>query len=175
MNPPPSSPDADDLQAELVAYLDGELDHAAAQRVERRLSEDADYRRRLQQLQRAWDLLDQLPRVEASDTFATTTVQMVALTASAEVDRTVEIKTRRRRVQRGLQIAVGLAALAIGFVAVRSRQQAPERRFLNDLPVVESVDLYLAADELEFVRQLEAAELFAQETPDAPSWIAPGR
>ena len=36
---------------ELVAYLDGELDADASELVERRLSEDAAYRRQLRQLQ----------------------------------------------------------------------------------------------------------------------------
>lgn len=175
MNQPQPARDADETRAELVAYLDGELDHAAARQVERRLSEDPDYRRQLQQLQRTWDLLDHLPRVEASSSFATTTIEMVALTAADDVGN-LEQRSRRRRL--GLWSLQGLSVLAaglLGFLALRSAQQAPERQFLRDLPVIENVDLYLIADDIDFVRMLEREKLFEQETPDAAAWSDPRR
>ena len=69
----------------LVAYLDGELDAESSQQVERRLAEDPGYRHELKQMQRAWDLLDELPRAEVSETFTQTTVEMVALSAEHEL------------------------------------------------------------------------------------------
>ena len=52
---------------QLVAYLDGELDDETNQEIERRLSADPEYRLRLQQLQQAWDLLDELPRLSRDE------------------------------------------------------------------------------------------------------------
>ena len=46
---------------ELVAYLDGELTADECRRVERRLASDADYRRRLTELEQAWSALEALP------------------------------------------------------------------------------------------------------------------
>jgi len=174
MNDSNPTPETIEIETELVAYLDGELDHASAQRVERRLSEDPEFRRRLQQLQRAWDLLDQLPRVEASENFASTTVEMVALRAATDSDHSVGRWRRRRFVAWSLR-AMGLAAaIVVGYLVVQVRQQAPERRFLRDLPVIENVDLYLNADDIEFVRQLQRESLFEQELPDATS-LGPSR
>ena len=52
MNAEQRPSDADDAMVEeLVAYLDGELDPEASREVERRLTQDADYRLRLRQLQ----------------------------------------------------------------------------------------------------------------------------
>ena len=53
----------DQTYEQLVAYLDGELDAESSLQVERRLAEDAEFRRELRQLQRAWDMLDELPKV----------------------------------------------------------------------------------------------------------------
>jgi len=169
MRDPLPSTETTDVESELVAYLDGELDHAGAQRVERRLSEDPEFRRRLQQLQRAWDLLDQLPRVEAPENFATTTIEMVAIKATAESDDSVGRLRRGQFVRRSLQ-AIGLVAtIVFGYMVVQTRQQAPERQFLRDLPVVENVDLYLSADDIDFVRQLQRENLFDQEITTPPA------
>ena len=80
---------------DLVAYLDGELDHDSTQRIERRMGQDLAFRQRLQQMRRAWDLLDVLPRAQAGESFARTTVEIVALRASQEVQQQVESKQRR--------------------------------------------------------------------------------
>jgi anti-sigma factor RsiW len=72
INPQPTHDSS--TREELVAYLDGELDAAARQSVEERLARDAEYRSHLQSLQQAWDLLDELPRSSASESFTRTTV-----------------------------------------------------------------------------------------------------
>lgn len=167
MNQPQRSPETVEMETELVAYLDGELDHAAAQRVERRLSEDPEFRRRLQQLQRAWDLLDSLPRLEASKTFATTTVEMVAVKAAADSQQGVGQRRRQRFLGWAGKAAALAVAVLLGFVLVRQRLGAPERRFLADLPVIEHVDLYLNADDVEFLKQLRRAGLFDTDASDA--------
>ncbi len=103
----------DEAYEQLVAYLDGELDAETSKQVERRLAENVEYRRELQQLQRAWDMLDELPRAEVSESFTQTTVEMVALSAAQEL---TEVKGRSRRLDRVLWGAAGagvvIAALA---------------------------------------------------------------
>ncbi|MBN9121266.1 MAG: hypothetical protein J0I06_19295 [Planctomycetes bacterium] len=70
----PDGPAPDAFEAELVAYLDGELDPAAARRVEARLAKDPAARARAAELKRSFDLLDYLPRPEPSPTFTTRTL-----------------------------------------------------------------------------------------------------
>src|SRR5258708_6370719 len=72
------SPD-DNRQAELVAYLDGELDERAAQEFERRLGGDPALRSEADVLKRTWELLDFLPQPEPSPMFTTRTLDKVAV------------------------------------------------------------------------------------------------
>jgi anti-sigma factor RsiW len=72
---PDDGPAPDPFEAELVAYLDGELDEAAARRVEARLARDPAARARAAELKKSFDLLDYLPRPEPSPTFATRTLE----------------------------------------------------------------------------------------------------
>src|SRR5436309_9980163 len=70
--PADDAPDPD--EAELVAYLDGELDAPAARRLEDRMAADPELRTRAAALKKTYDLLDYLPRPEPSATFATRTL-----------------------------------------------------------------------------------------------------
>ncbi|WP_439620442.1 anti-sigma factor family protein [Gemmata sp.] len=65
----------DPFEAELVAYLDGELDAEAARKIEARLAADPDARGRAAALKETFGLLDYLPRTEPSPTFATRTLE----------------------------------------------------------------------------------------------------
>src|SRR5690606_6889323 len=97
------------LQEELTAYLDGELTSDDRRRVEERLARDADYRTELQRMQRAWDLLDKLPRATVDDSFMRTTIEMVAIAAADEArTQALEIPRRRR-----LTILAGVAAVLV--------------------------------------------------------------
>ena len=78
-----AQPEIDD---ELTAYLDGELDAASVRRVEERLARDTAYRGQLQKLERTWDLLDRLPRADVGEKFTKSTLEMVAVAAAKEAD-----------------------------------------------------------------------------------------
>lgn len=151
---------------QLVAYLDGELDAETSQRVERRLAEDPEYRRELKQMQRTWDLLDELPRAEVSETFTQTTVEMVALSAEHELQ---EVKTRVRQFDRLVWVAVGASVVLAGgaaFWGVFAYLSRPNEQLARDLPVIENVELYEVADSVEFLRELEQAGYFKEEADD---------
>src|SRR5438067_8003934 len=67
----------------LVAYLDGELDEAAARALEAKLSNDPGARAEAESLRRTWELLDYLPRAEASTTFTHRTLERLAVQTSS--------------------------------------------------------------------------------------------
>src|SRR5687768_6060753 len=71
---PPPDEAAPDPDAELIAYLDGELDGPEAQEVEARLTLDPAARTRADAYKKTYDLLDYLPRPEPSPDFATRTL-----------------------------------------------------------------------------------------------------
>ncbi|MBW3596677.1 MAG: hypothetical protein KY475_05315 [Planctomycetes bacterium] len=165
--PQPTLLENEQVRDELVAYLDGELGSEESLRVERRLAEDAGYRRALQELETAWDLLDTLPRAEPDESFTRSTVEMVAFSAKSDVD---ELRTRARR--RRALAAVGLAASLIvamlaGFGAVYWQVTAPNRQLVHDLPVIENMEYYRHAEDLEFLRRLESEGLFSDEVDHA--------
>ena len=159
---------SDQDSEELGAYLDGELDSAACARVDRRLAEDASYRQNLQSMQNAWDLLDRLPTPAVSEAFAQTTVEMVAVSAVAEMNHRAAHMSRRRKVFNSLCGAAALGAVVIGFAIASRYINRDDRALVNDLPVIENVEMYRHAESVEFLRQLQEAGLFEQEVDDAP-------
>ncbi len=155
---------------QLVAYLDGELPPEEAQQVERRLSQDEAFRRLLRSLQEAWDILDELPQPTLDDGFTQTTVEMVAVRMSADVQAEQQQWLRRRGIRRGLQVAGVAASLLLGFWGVRYLQNASNRELLRDLPVIERVDQYSEVDNLAFLESLMEDGIFTDPTnEDQPS------
>src|SRR5256885_970410 len=69
---------SDEDLADLVAYLDGELEGDAAQRMEAKLSLDPAARAEADALQRSFNLLEYLPQPEPSPNFTHRTVEKLA-------------------------------------------------------------------------------------------------
>lgn len=164
MNSEQRPSDADDAMVEeLVAYLDGELDPEASREVERRLSQDADYRQRLRQLQQSWDLLDSMPKADVDATFTQSTVAMVALKAGDDVEVVQDRSAKRRTMLRWIGIGGVAAAFLVGYALVYSVAVRQNRRLLRDLPVIERIDEYRYAESVEFLQMLEHEGLFVEE------------
>src|SRR5712692_9437548 len=69
----------DDEKAELVAYLDGELDETATQAVEAKIAANPDARAELDALKQTWGLLDYLPKASPSPNFTNRTMERLTL------------------------------------------------------------------------------------------------
>jgi anti-sigma factor RsiW len=156
-------PTSDD---DLVAYLDGELSAELSREIERRLAQDADLRQRLQQHQAAWDLLEEIPRPEVSASFTRTTIEMVAVTASDDVNQAERQQRRRRQIAWGAAVATWLLVVASGFMITRFFLSAPNRQLVKDLPILEHLDAYRNVEDVEFLRSLARENLFTAETDD---------
>ena len=150
-----STPQPDDEL--LIAYLDGELDADASSALERRLADEPSLRSRLQTLVGTWDMLDELPRATVDDSFAHTTVAMVALDARERLDGQASGNTTGVRL---LVAAVLVAAVAFGFRWGRTISPSPNERLIRDLPVIERLDSYHHVDNVEFLRLLHERGLF---------------
>jgi hypothetical protein len=74
VNTPPDELAPDAFEADLVAYLDGELDTAAARRVEARLARDPAARARAAELKKSFEMLEFLPKPEPSPNFTSRTL-----------------------------------------------------------------------------------------------------
>lgn len=149
---------------QLVAYLDGELDPQTRRHIDELLASNADVRRRLQEMERTWELLDELDAAPAGSQFTHTTLEMVAVAARQEL-----ADAPRRRWRHTLAISGGmLAAVVAGFLAVALLTPDPNRALLQDLPVLENLDEYRQTDDIEFLRLLQTAGLFTKDTGEAP-------
>ncbi len=168
MTEEPVHPDADAQQTpseeDLVAYLDGELDDPASQRIEQLLASDPKVRGTLQALEQTWHLLDQLDRVTPEEDFTRTTLEMVAVAAAEDVQVQQAEVPRRRRRRWLLGSAALLAAAAAGFLTVAWLRPSPNQRLLEDLPVLENLDPYRQVDNIEFLRLLDREGLFSKES-----------
>ena len=146
-------------QAEMVAYLDGELDVQQVADVEKRLSEDSEYRVRLQQLQQAWDLLDELPRSKGDEQFTRSTVEIVVVKAREEAERRAWLPRLG-----GLLLVVGVSLA--GYLLSWQLANRDNRQLIQDLPVIEKMSQYKEAESLEFLRMLVKEGVFETEGKD---------
>ncbi len=158
---------------QLVAYLDGELDVAVARQIEASLADDPRLHGRLRDLDRTWGLLGQLETDAVSHDFTRSTLELVA--AAGEADRKRAVNPWRRALRLAL-LVIGLAVSgAAGFFIVTVVRPDPNRGLLEDLPVLENLDYYRAAQSLEFLGLLYRSDAFSEDPPadDEPDsrWI----
>ncbi len=153
------------IEEQLVAYLDGELNAEASRRVEELLAADPNIRQTLQGLDRTWEMLAELETPQVAERFTRSTLEMVTVAAAEDTERgRAEASSRRRRRWVTLSGSL-LAAAAIGFLAV-ALQPDPTQKLIDDLPVLENLDEYRQIDDIQFLRDLHAAKLFAEEDGD---------
>ena len=174
--PNPAESPADDT--ELIAYLDGELDADAAVRVEARLSRDPAARAAAEAYKKSYDLLDYLPTAEPRPDFTSRTITRLHPIVSGSQPLPagsgfVPMLPPRRRAWPEL-LAWGVAAvlvLVLGYVGhsvarpVLNPPPAIDEPTLADLEVIERLPLYLGVDDVAFLKQLDAADLFAEDAP----------
>ncbi|HLQ46873.1 MAG TPA: hypothetical protein VK137_19160, partial [Planctomycetaceae bacterium] len=161
----------------LVAYLDGELPEAAARDVEQSLASDPAVRAEVEQLNRAWELLDLLPRPNASGAFSSRTLATLRaedvptnLDAGTEAAPTVRLpllKTARFRVWPLAAWAVSLLLVSLlSFVAARRLTQPPADPLLDNLPLIEKLEVYSEVGDVEFLRQFQRKSFEDRGPPD---------
>jgi hypothetical protein len=194
---PSDPPDAaDPAEAEIVAYLDGELDAAAARRVEARLAADPALRARAEALKRSYDLLDFLPKPEPSPAFATRTLDRLPAVKSSPAAPPVSVPVsppsgtgtlvltpvpppRSGAWALALLVLIGVS-LGLGYLGTAAARAylfpappLPPEPTADTLPladyrVVERLALYAPADDLDFVEKLAEPDRFGDDV-GAPS------
>jgi hypothetical protein len=153
---PPTDPPDDD--ADLIAYLDGELDDDRAQAVERRLTTDPAARTRADEYQKTFDLLDFLPTPQPSAAFASRT--LTRLNPAVESPKTAAVGTPSTRFGWLGWAAAAVAAGLVGYggaAAVRSKPAPPTA---DDFKLMAKLPYYIGVDDVGFLRELATADLF---------------
>lgn len=150
-----------DERSNLVAYLDGELPEDQSEALATKLTQSVTARREVDALRRTWELLDHLPRPQASEDFtARTLVQVDSLDG-----RGGRLATRASLLARRVVIAAGWLAVAgvlfaVGHIITARLWPNPSARLTRDLPIAESLDGYQEVGSIEFLRLLDRAPEF---------------
>ena len=142
--------------AELVAYLDGELDEAAARAVEARLAADPLARQKADAFRRSFALLDTLPRPAPPADFTAKTVTRLKVPGGS----TGSLRPARPRRWGSLIAAAVVLAAGLGGALTRLAIRGDGTPLMADLPVIEGLPLYHAADDLGYVRQISGGGYF---------------
>lgn len=157
-------------RANLVAYLDGELDETATQALEARLNLDPQLRAEADALRQTWGLLDYLPKSEPSATFTNRTLERLSLERKAISTQLALAGGRRRwRLALGWAAAVLIAlgaGLALGsFIGGPGTDAAAEADapMIRHLRIAEKWRFYENADDLDFAQQLAQPDLFGDD------------
>ncbi len=159
-------------KAELVAYLDGELDDAQAQALEAKLQLDAGARAEADALRQAWGLLDYLPRPEPSPSFTHRTLERLTLEQMPPPPSIASIRRRSGwRVWFGWGVAAAIAfALGFGVEALVSRLAGPpepppnpDEPMIHHLRLAEKWRYYENVDDFDQLKQLAQPDLFGDD------------
>ncbi|HEX3150253.1 MAG TPA: hypothetical protein VHR66_19410 [Gemmataceae bacterium] len=178
--PMPEDDMPDGATEELVAYLDGELDDKAAESFATRLTLDSKLRAEADALQRAWDILDVLPRPQPTGNFATRTLSQVLpvslstsgtqiFTPSGPAAATMPAMPPARPAT-GFWLTslfVILVAGIGGYLGHREFAPAPKpvvpEPSLDDVPLMKNLRLYRNIDDSDYLKKLDSPDLFGDE------------
>ncbi|MBI1248655.1 hypothetical protein GC197_12545 [bacterium] len=169
MTDPTAHPDeTTEMDELLAAYLDNELSDTERATVETRLAEDDTFRHRLDELDRAWDMLEALPKADLDDEkFVRTTVEMITVAASQEIK---QFEQKRRQSAKLRQVFIGLGIVALvgaGYLLAQWRLGRHDRTLVENLPVIQQIDELEQVENIDFLEALKKEGLFTGEPSDA--------
>ena len=167
-------PLTEEEKAELVAYLDGELDDSATQAVEAKIATNPEARAELDALKQAWGLLDFLPKASPSPNFTNRTMERLSLekVGGGSGSKTAPVIKRSPWPARILWTAATVLALVAGHQASKhywGTPPTPEPIPDVDLPLVRHLRIaekwryYENTDDLDFVERLHNPDLFGDD------------
>jgi anti-sigma factor RsiW len=150
-----------DQREDLVAYLDGELPAEQAQQIDQIIARSEVARHEVEALSRTWEMLDILPSAPASEDFTAKTMTHLKV---MEEPYLITGQWWFVYLRRTLAITGWLGALVVcgwlGFQVTRYWIPNPHEELIEDLPVIENLDQYQEADNMEFLIQLKNSGLF---------------
>jgi hypothetical protein len=157
-------------RADLVAFLDGELDDDDSQNLETKISSSVSARREIEALEKTWSMLDWLPRLDAPADFAGQTVSRI----HSQQLRSERIEGRVKQVAgvTGKTLAWALcaaAALVVGFVGMRYAWPDPTRELIGDLEIAQNLEMYRAVPDVKFLDDLSLLRFFEDAVVSPPS------
>lgn len=147
----------------LVAYLDGELSEEQASRVRESIGRDPLLKRRVEELQASWNLLDQLPTANPNPQLAQSTIELITqgIVKSDKSNLFTWLKRNRWLAIAGLS----LVTVSIGFWLSTQNQRNFQQAVVEDLFVLahfrelDNIDSEAWLEKLASITELERAGL----------------
>jgi anti-sigma factor RsiW len=151
-------------RANLVAYLDGELNEAESRAIATKLTQSVTARREIEALQKTWEMLDKLPMPRASESLSQRTLTEVGrLSVPGEKLASAAAKTARHAAHIFAWTLLSLLCFSVGMVVARWVWPDPTARLARDLSIAEHLDEYRDVKSLEFLEGLDNIPEFTNE------------
>ncbi len=154
-------------RANLVAFLDGELNEGESRAISSKLRESPTARREADVLEKTWDLLEHLDRPKASTSLTERTMTEVKRLS----DRGGELETAfkhvgRKTIRASSWLLVSLLAFGIGYGVTLWVWPNPTARLARDLTLAEHLDEYRAVGSMDFLKELANSTEFGTDRND---------
>lgn len=147
-----------------VAYLDGELPAPDVQGLEKVLADSPVARKDVEMLVRTYDLLDLLPRPQATVEFTQKTMATAKLIdIKPDLTQTVWYKQTQLIVTAAVSLAVLCAVGFAGYLATTRWVPTEDDLLLRDLQVIKNLDEYSQVGQVEFLEKLQGQPTMMQE------------
>lgn len=154
------------IREQMVAYLDGELAPAERQRLDNLVAANPDLGQELQKLDATWEMLNELPRATVGESFTTSTVEMVALSASRELE-VQQLSSKRHKIRQTVVAAIGIGVAGmVGFI-VMLWLPSENDELIKDYHVINNLEEYMLVQDIRFLERLAESGVFAGEPDDA--------
>jgi len=145
-----------EIRADFVAYLDGELDEQAAERIETVLAQSNVARKDVEGLAQTYELLDVLPRHEASAEFADKTMATIRFSEwRPDYRETKWFRTLRGSLHVLIWMIALVAVVMAAFLATRRWVPSEADVLVHELPIIERLDTYSEVGGIEFLERLD--------------------
>lgn len=142
-------------RANLVAYLDGELDEAETRAIATKLARSATARRELEVLEKTWELLDYLPRPKVAEDF---TARTLSVALREDIEGGLLGSAVRQKTVKALRAVVWAAAAVLAFglghALTKWAWPNPSERLTRDLSIAEHLDAYRDVGTFDFLKEL---------------------
>lgn len=150
----------EEQRTEIVAYLDGELDVEAAERVQRLLADNVAARRAAEEMTIAWEALDSLEGIKASENFTEKTFTNIRALAETERNgRPKPFDLKRLAMLGGWMVGIVGSSVA-GFCTTNWSVPEQSQELVRDLDLIKTLPKYERVGDVNILDELKKQELF---------------
>ncbi|RLS56968.1 MAG: hypothetical protein DWH91_05395 [Planctomycetota bacterium] len=153
-----------EVRDNFVAYLDGELPPPDIKQLEQILADSPVARKDVEALVRTYELLDLLPRPQATVEFTQKTMATVKLSdLKTDITQTAWYKQFQLGLAGGLGWLLVAGVALVAYLGTNRWVPSEDDLKLRDLQVIKNIDNYSQAGSYDFIERLERSPKLMQE------------